>query len=152
MSRCDCAHVHWMPPLSFAIFHLQKSWSTRIRSIHINCFIGSVSNTMDKCGLRYRIFLMFIANDISSESIFIPENQWTNEEARFHLWASLCVCGGSDSMQYLPPRWDFGALIYLALTSRTPIPCAPQFEYKAISNESYAYTYAQPINVNYNSY
>ena len=152
MSRCDCAHVHWMPPRSFALFHLQKSWSTRIRSIHISGFLGPVSNTMDKCGLRYRIFLMFIANDISSESIFILENQWTNEEARFHLWASLCVCGGSDSMQYLPPRWDFGTLIYLALTSRTPIPCAPQFEYKAISNESYAYTYAQPINVNYNSY
>ena len=147
MSRYDCAHIHWMPPVSFALFHLQRCWSTRIRNIHINCFLAPVSNTMDKCGLRYRIFLMFC-----SESIFIPENQSPNEEARFDLWASLCVCGGSDSMQYLPPRWDRGTLIYLALTSRTPIPCAPQFEYKAISNESYAYTYAQPINVDYNSY
>src|SRR6185503_16462660 len=75
-----------MPPLSFALYHLQKSLSTRIRSIHISCFLGPVSNTMDKCGLRYIIFLMFIANDISSESIFIPENQSPNEEARFHLW------------------------------------------------------------------
>ena len=130
----------------------KKSWSTRIRSIHISCFLGLVSNTMDKCGLRYRIFLMFITNDISSESIFIPENQSPNEEARFHLWASLCVCGGSDSMQYLPPRWYLGTLIYLALTSRTPRPCAPQSEYKAISNEGCAYTYTKPINVGYNSY
>ena len=120
--------------------------------VSISCFLDPVSNTIDKCGLRYRIFLMFIANDISSESIFIPENRSPNEEARFHLWTSLCVCGGSDSMQYLPHRRYLGTLIYLALTSRTPRPCAPQSEYKAISNESYAYTYAQPINVNYNSY
>ena len=152
MSRYDCAHVYWMPPVSFALFHLKRCWSTRIRSIHKSCFLAPISNTMGKCGSRYRIFLMFITNDTSSENIFILENQSPNEEAWFHLWASLCVCGGSDSMQYLPPRWDLGTLIYLALTSRTPRPCAPQFEYKAISNERCAYTYAQPINIDYNSY
>ena len=151
MSRYDCGHVHWMPQMSFPLFHLQSCWSTRIGSIHISCFLAPVSNTMGKCGLRYRIFLMFITNDTSSENIFIPENQSPNEEARFHL-SCLCVCGGSNSMQYLSPRWDLGTLIYLALTSCTPRPCVPQFEYKAISNESYAYTYAQPINVDYNSY
>jgi len=119
MSRYDCAHVHWMPPVSFALFHSHRCWSTRIRSIHISCFLAPVSNTMGKCGLQYKIFLMFITNDTSSENIFIPENRSANEEARFHL-SSLCVCGGSDSMQYLSPRWDLGTLIYLALTSRTP--------------------------------
>jgi len=119
MSRYDCAHVHWMPPVSFALFHSHRCWSTRIRSIHISCFLAPVSNTMGKCGLQYKIFLMFITNDTSSENIFIPENRSANEEARFHL-SSLCVCGGSDSMQYLSPRWDLGTLIYLALMSRTP--------------------------------
>ena len=99
MSRCDFAHIHWMPLLSFALFHLQKSWSTRICSIHISCFLVPVSNTMNKCGLRYRIFLMFITNDISSENIFIPKNQSHNQEARFHLWASLCVCVFITSMR-----------------------------------------------------
>ena len=32
-------------------------------------------------GYDIEFFLMFIANDISSESIFIPENQSPNEEA-----------------------------------------------------------------------
>ena len=107
MSKYDCAHVHWMPPVSFALFHSHRCWSTRIRSIHISCFLAPVSNTMGKCGLQYKIFLMFITNDTSSENIFIPENRSANQEARFHL-SSLCVCRGSDSMQYLSPRWDLG--------------------------------------------